>query len=852
MALQITKLTSAELSSDTTPETILNMLKGPSHTLKSPSSGIGKIPHRLDELYQQILDSVPSSLTSMVHSALQWLVHSKRSLGLDEFIDICAFRKDDIGSLAFSETQRRPPKELLDMFAGLIVTRSTSFTVLPNFSSESKVSLAHFSVREFLTRKETHSPLNHAYDMDPLAAHRLIGHHCIKYLMHSNFVDKRHEQYALRNYAWNYWAWHCVRSRPSDDMTSVIERKLSSYAARTEVVAQYEIELYLSHMLWALVDIQCLEHAKELVTRLALPHFYEELDINALPDLETGHGRRLSFTHKPLQNPANQLRLVEILATDDESSELRSRLKVVDSIHEQSYEVVTYMWNPTGQPAMLRINGMPYDIPTGLAQVLTRLRGSDSTRTKAFWIDAVCTNLHDFKERAAMVRRMHEIFKSSTSHAIFADTSARESDSEALELVKQINHTLARSSRSAIERGQDLVNLVNSHPVERLLRSLFSRRIWTHIWSLQEVLISKESIVFYGEHQISINVLESVLLQHKTLEAVLLSVRSSTENDLTQDRAWRSIIEIAYTHTEIRQKHSVRPLRALYASRYLQSHDIRDRISAIIGLMPDDPNFHLVPDYTAPSARAFVELGLQLLKKYRNLDMFSLKSHEQPRSPYYRPLDNLPSWVSTFTSEEHETWPLVTSGITYPVVHDVFGACGEQDEARYSYETGTSTNDLILEGCIVDRILVISPQLDNPTFARVAAQRQAIFSDTRIGSLCAKLLGPGETLTSAYWRTVCANQIKNGELIPPIDRLMDRRFIPADEAEESLWNSGDHAPMALQFSENRRFFISGEGRLGLAPSTARTGDSVVICPGGKVPYILRPSEGGKYILIGDR
>jgi hypothetical protein len=114
------------------------------------------------------------------------------------------------------------------------------------------------------------------------------------------------------------------------------------------------------------------------------------------------------------------------------------------------------------------------------------------------------------------------------------------------------------------------------------------------------------------------------------------------------------------------------------------------------------------------------------------------------------------------------------------------------------------------------------------------------------------LLGPGETLTSAYWRTVCANQINLGELIPSTDQLGDEKLIPTDEAQESLWNPEDDPPMALQFSENRRFFVSAEGRLGLAPSMAVEGDYVAICPGGKVPYILRPSEDGKYILIGDR
>lgn len=189
-------------------------------------------------------------------------------------------------------------------------------------------------------------------------------------------------------------------------------------------------------------------------------------------------------------------------------------------------------------------------------------------------------------------------------------------------------------------------------------------------------------------------------------------------------------------------ENGVLPLRGLYASRYLQCHEPRDRVYGILGLIRDNSIFDLTVDYMGPSARVFVQLGLLLIERYRNLDMLSLNSHELPQSACHEPPNDLSSWVSTFTFDKHETWPLVTSGITYPVVHDVFGACGEQDQVRYGCGIGESTNDLILDGYIVDRILLIYPQLDNPTFASVAAQRHTIFSDSRLSSLCMELLGP--------------------------------------------------------------------------------------------------------------
>lgn len=194
----------------------------------------------------------------------------------------------------------------------------------------------------------------------------------------------------------------------------------------------------------------------------------------------------------------------------------------------------------------------------------------------------------------------------------------------------------------------------------------------------------------------------------------------------------------------------------------------------------------------------------------------------------------------------------MTSGITYPVVPDVFRACGEQSEARFIYNIGKSTQNLILDGYIVDRILHAYPQPRSSTFTTLASQRHRILSDSRLQHLVTKSLGPGETPVSAYWMTVCANQTKLGELIiPSADASGDRNRIPTDEAQESSWTPEDSPPMALQFSENRRFFVSAGGRLGLAPSIADEGDHVVVCPGGKVPYILRRTEDGNYILLGD-
>ena len=260
--------------------------------------------------------------------------------------------------------------------------------------------------------------------------------------------------------------------------------------------------------------------------------------------------------------------------------------------------------------------------------------------------------------------------------------------------------------------------------------------------------------------------------------------------------------------------------------------------------MRDDSVFHLPIDYSQTDMQILVKVSLLLIEQYKNLDILSLK--------YDQPSVNSPSWASTFTADENEPWPLVTSNITHPVVRDVFGACGKHTKILYYFGSEKSMDNLILGGYIVDHILRVYPQLHNHTLDGIKAQRQIVFSNGETSSLCQNSLGPGETLISAYWRTMCANQVDLGKPMPSYVQLGNQNLVPPHEAQEPSWNLEDYPPMALQFSKNRRFFVSAKGRLGLAPRSAIAGDCVAICPGGKVPYVLRLTEDGKHIFIGDR
>jgi hypothetical protein len=54
----------------------------------------------------------------------------------------------------------------------------------------------------------------------------------------------------------------------------------------------------------------------------------------------------------------------------------------------------------------------------------------------------------------------------------------------------------------------------------------------------------------------------------------------------------------------------------------------------------------------------------------------------------------------------------------------------------------------------------------------------------------------------------------------------------------------------IKYAVGRRFFISEEGKFGLAPPNARKGDRIAVFHGAKIPFILRKS-GSEFQVVGE-
>lgn len=115
-------------------------------------------------------------------------------------------------------------------------------------------------------------------------------------------------------------------------------------------------------------------------------------------------------TYANLQLPIPQacIRLLTILPGREDDT-IRCRLKVVGLSTFRKYEALSYTWGAARYEHLIEVNSRPFYITENLWRALADLRYA--TRPRTIWVDAICINQFDFRERIAQIREMGNIFR---------------------------------------------------------------------------------------------------------------------------------------------------------------------------------------------------------------------------------------------------------------------------------------------------------------------------------------------------------------------------------------------------------------------------------------------------------
>lgn len=258
------------------------------------------------------------------------------------------------------------------------------------------------------------------------------------------------------------------------------------------------------------------------------------------------------------------------------------------------FEALSYAWGDLATPYEVMLNGNPLAITENLNVALQSLRLKDQDRI--LWVDAICTDQLNEKERGHQVSQMGDIYSQAeqvifwlghtTPNVDFVMTALkqleRRSQKEAYcnwPLSNQRWHKLWFETRPGWdEQSQDILKAG--------LSELMQRPWFEGVWILQEVARSKRAVISTGHWVISspIFVVATILLCLKPsphCQAVL-----DIMPGMSRKSSWWSHKRDLYT--------------MLRTFRHSKASDPRDMIYALLGKLTsdDDTLKRLQPDYS--------------------------------------------------------------------------------------------------------------------------------------------------------------------------------------------------------------------------------------------------------------
>ncbi|OCL04967.1 HET-domain-containing protein [Glonium stellatum] len=566
-------------------------------------------------------------------------------------------------------------------------------------------------------------------------------------------------------------------------------------------------------------------------------------------------GTQLGIEHGLPQYPGQPLqgtdafRLVTILPGKEESS-ICCRLFNVRLQDAPKYEAVSYTWGDQSDRSTIVFDEPSIEqagrlsVTTNSVLALRRFRHIDKPRT--IWIDQICVNQADTHERNRQILLMTRIYRQAEGVVIYLGESRDNSDL-AMDIISDI-HTPSNDSEGRVLK-----------PDMDMLQHFFDRPWFNRIWVLQEVAMARSAVVNCGRKSLSWDAFRTFsswnAVNRWLRELPYIMVQEREKEQMAKYHSEDGLLK-KYLEEDLVKK--------LIKTRGCAASDPRDKVYAVLPLVSQsESRVEVVPDYGLSPAAVFTDVAEKLLTIVGVEILCQVQEHSE--------LPGLPSWVPDWSAirrteilgfgrKNSFTPPFQAGGLYTP----------DQPPATKTWHTERIYLDAVqlkAQGIQLGRISVLGDRCDlsinyfpirqwNDIALRAHTSGEEF--EAADGSRRAWNNVTFKATLTTFERTltmeniVYPNAVRRGMEILSQDSEAGNRIdallkwgklptLPPSYARQVIW--------MLEACNQRRFFLTERGQMGLAPSEAKSEDIVCILLGASVPFILRPKENA-FRLIG--
>jgi hypothetical protein len=529
------------------------------------------------------------------------------------------------------------------------------------------------------------------------------------------------------------------------------------------------------------------------------------------------------------------------------------------------FEALSYSWGTSTETIPISINDHhSMHIRTNLHSALRHLRQLNGGGI--LWIDAVCINQKDHKEKNHQVRMMKRIYESAEQVVVWLGEAIEHTGRAFEKLIEAAEYTREPDPEAATKSPQWIKDELFGTGAWTALMDLFRREWWMRIWVIQEVALAKQTMIACGNHHLSADSYNDAML---ILRAAFILWGETDDLHLRRFKG------------ALQKKTSNDLLQLAQQYRELNATDPRDKLYGLLGLV-EDMGFE--PEYRLSVRGVYGRFVESCTKSTGTLDVLSFVS------PTFSNTHSLSSWIPDRTcvfskntlidyrsSEKDRLFH--ASGDSVAEVQTSFSL---KQPGHVSLSTEIDDfNDFefcSVSGFITDTIAHLGDpvwdiesikSLEIPWIQywmanfKTSADTNGPYKteDDLFNALCMTVVADYDNFTVKRTNKDLKSHRSHFERWHHWEDEEIPESSPQITAEHNMVK---YKLMLKRATESRRFFVSTKGYVGLAPFHAEAGDLICILFGGQIPFILRKcsethpkiqyifgGEGNAYLFIGE-
>jgi hypothetical protein len=570
------------------------------------------------------------------------------------------------------------------------------------------------------------------------------------------------------------------------------------------------------------------------------------------------------------------------------------------------YEAISYTWGSPDRTEEILVDGCTLKVTKSVYEILAQF--SSQFLPQLLWIDAICIDQDNSGEKEQQVPMMDKIYSHSLFTTVFLGQSPlpeaqnkkrgdmlpyqfdgiRPQDEQTrqhfetarltFDIFNEFHILQKRIGKDVYELYESLSPNASKSRQWSALLTLLQHPWFARVWVVQEIALSPDVKVRYGDEIINWKVIASALKMIHNLRHFRLwlewshgvQIRHTEHSSLYNIIRMDNLRENLWPSEKYSRVKDISITDVLAESLYFKATNPRDQVYGLMSLCGGKNSLRV--DYQATVESVYLAAATELVWKKSFGLLFGVAGVGN-RSESGPIASKLPSWVPDWTDAP------TYNHIRHP----------DEDKFNYRYRlsqrgiqepqpsiTVIGDKTLLMSAMLVDPIVNVGPALFDAASSEqgdgvldemcslwtnyescrdflVDSQRSHLVSDPYTHS------GSHQSLLDAFHRSIVTDRdVDLNKWVDCLDYFRYRPDTSSTAHRENIYailQSMDHVTKQVEsYCGGRRLFVGSKGWIGLCPPGTRKGDQIWVVGGVKIPIILRKAGddlGEQYKLVGE-